>query len=221
MSRGAIQQYRMVGYLPVGDTPRAGGWWYHTDFDTKRRWFGPLGGFDSEVGWAEYIRTLEEGRATMYAVAADPSARVTDAFPPAKSREQIVPIMDALTNDVAGDCQVNIPNNGLIAGLPDDIVVEVPAHLSRRGVEGVPIGRMPESVMVQVLLPRLVQAERVVSFARRPTAEAMLDLILYRHTAWSNRYAPPVASFEEAVRVRDEALRDDPALRELIQPLAR
>ncbi len=45
MSRGAIHQYRMYGLMPVGDTPRGGNWWYHTDLETKKRWFGePWGG---------------------------------------------------------------------------------------------------------------------------------------------------------------------------------
>jgi len=40
-----VHMYRMYGLLPIGDTPRSGGWWYHTDIDTKRRWYGePWGG---------------------------------------------------------------------------------------------------------------------------------------------------------------------------------
>lgn len=216
MSRAAIQQYKMVGYMPIGDTPRAGGWWYHKDFETKKQWYGHLGGFDSEVGWAIYIEQLEEGRAKMFAVAADPSVKVAEVFPPKKSREQIVPIIDALVNDVSGTFQVNIPNHGLIWGLPDDIVVEVPAYVSKRGVQGIQVGKMPESVMVQVLLPRLAQAERALRFARHPGKGLMLEIILYRHTSWSNRFAPPVASFEEAEQVMAQILKDDPELAALL-----
>ena len=72
-----------------------------------------------------YIEGLEKRREQMFRVAGDPSASVTEAFPPNKSREQIVPIMDALTNDNSDYFQVNIPNNGLITGIPDDVVVEV------------------------------------------------------------------------------------------------
>ena len=31
---------------------RSGGWKYHLNLATKKRWYGPLGGFDSEIGWA-------------------------------------------------------------------------------------------------------------------------------------------------------------------------
>ena len=43
LSRAAVDMYKMVGLLPIGDTPRFGGsqyvsdWWRHTDLETKRR----------------------------------------------------------------------------------------------------------------------------------------------------------------------------------------
>ena len=55
MSRSAIHQYHLFGLMPIGDTPRMVGWWYHTDLETKQRWYGSLGGFDSEIGWQQYL----------------------------------------------------------------------------------------------------------------------------------------------------------------------
>jgi alpha-galactosidase len=216
MSRSAIQQYRMLGIMPIGDTPRAGGWWYHKDLAAKKQWYGHLGGFDSCEGWAIYIAELEEARAAMFRVAADPAASVTRAFPPAKSKEQLVPIMDALTNDVSGYFQVNIPNNRLIWGLPDDIVVEVPALVSKRGVQGIQVGRMPDGVMSQIMWPRLAQAERHVAFARAPGRGLLLDLILYRHTEMWNGHTPPVASFEDAEAEMARLLAEDGELAALL-----
>ncbi|MHB1354421.1 MAG: family 4 glycosyl hydrolase [Anaerolineae bacterium] len=216
LSRAAIEQYKMVGYMPIGDAPRTGGWWYHKDLATKQRWYGPLGGFDSEAGWALYINELEERRARLFAVADDPSASVTAVFPPHKSREQIMPIMDALTNDVSGYFQVNIPNNGLIGRILADVVVEVPAFVSKRGIQGLQVGDIPASVMCQVLWPRLAQAERAVNLALNPTRAQLLDIILNRHIAWSSHYAPPVESYEQAQQVLAETLREDPELAALV-----
>jgi alpha-galactosidase len=206
----------MVGYMPIGDTPRAGGWWYHTSQETKRQWYGPLGGFDSEKGWAVYIEQLEAGRKRMFDIAADPKAKVTDELPPQKSREQMIPIVDALVNDNAGYFQVNIPNEGLIDGISDDVVVEVPAYVSKMGIQGIRVGALPESVMCQIMLPRLAQAEQRVEFARKPTRGLLLHMILYRHTLFSNRYTPPVASIEEAEEVADAILAQDAELTALI-----
>jgi len=216
MSSAAIQQYKMIGYMPIGDTPRAGGWWYHKDLPTKQRWYGPLGGFDSEEGWARYIARLEEMRARTFQATRDPDALVTHAFPPEKSDEQIVPIIDALTNDISGFFQVNIPNDGLISGIPHDVAVEVPASVSKRGIQGLQIGRLPDSIMQQIMWPRLAIAERRIGFARRPNSGLMLDMILHRHVSMGNRYAPPVASFEEARAEMGRILDGDRELAELL-----
>jgi len=34
-SPAAIHQYKLYGLFPIGDTPRTGGWWYHTDLETR------------------------------------------------------------------------------------------------------------------------------------------------------------------------------------------
>jgi len=215
MSRAAIQQYKMIGLMPIGDTPRAGGWWFHTSQETKRQWYGPIGGFDSEEGWAMYIAGLEKRREEMFRVARDPDASVTEVFPPRKSSEQIVPIMDALTNDKSGYFQVNIPNNGLITGIPDDVVVEVPAFVSKRGIQGLHIGKLPDNLMLQIMLPRLVQAERRIGLARSPSKGLLLNMILYDHVNFSNRYTPPPASLEEAEERMAGILERDPELARL------
>jgi alpha-galactosidase len=124
----------------------------------------------------------------------------------------MVPIMDALVNDVSGYFQVNVPNNGLISGIPDNVVVEVPAFVSKRGIQGLQIGKMPDSVMTQILWPRLAWAERVIGFARSPNKGLMLDMILHRHVNMHFRYEAPVASYEEAAMEMDRILDTDPDL---------
>mgnify|MGYP000164963190 CR=1 FL=1 len=55
----AIDMYRFYGRFPIGDTVRNGGWKYHRDLETKKRWFGePWGGADSELGWKWYQEQL-------------------------------------------------------------------------------------------------------------------------------------------------------------------
>ncbi|HID91322.1 TPA: alpha-glucosidase/alpha-galactosidase, partial [Candidatus Bathyarchaeota archaeon] len=132
MSPAAVDMYRRFGLFPIGDTTRSGGWKYHTDLETKKRWYGPLGGFDSEIGWAMYLDDLGKIMDRMFEVAADPSISLTKEFPPVKSEEAHVPIIDAIVNDREGIFQVNIPNDGAISGIPDDVVVEIPAVVSGR-----------------------------------------------------------------------------------------
>lgn len=58
--------------------------------------------------------------------------------------ERIVPIIEGILTD-SGYVEeaVNIRNNGLIANLPDWIVVEVPATIDKNGVHGIELGDLP------------------------------------------------------------------------------
>lgn len=56
----------MFGLMPIGDTPRRGGWWYHTDIETKMHWFGqPWGGPDTHLARPLFVRNLEQRIAEM------------------------------------------------------------------------------------------------------------------------------------------------------------
>ncbi len=59
-------------------------------------------------------------------------------------KERIIPIMEGIVTD-AGYVEeaVNIPNHGLIADLPEWIVVEVPATVDKDGVHGLAMGCLP------------------------------------------------------------------------------
>ena len=127
MSRAVIDQYRRFGLLPVGDATRDGGWWYKTDLDTRVYWYGPTGSFASDLHLPPFFKRHYARIDAIHEVARDPSRSVLNAFPAVKTREQQVPIIDALTNDVAGTFQINVPNRGALPGVADDVVTEIPA----------------------------------------------------------------------------------------------
>src|SRR5262249_37406868 len=90
MSPAAVHIYHFFGLLPLGDTSRAlwpEAWWYHQDLETKKRWWGPQGGFDSAEGWQRYLNKLARGLEQIRAATNDPGAKVTALFPPHKSGE--------------------------------------------------------------------------------------------------------------------------------------
>src|SRR3954468_23001408 len=151
MSRGSINQYQLYGLMPIGDTPRTGqNWWLHTDIATKKRWFGePWGGPDTELARPFYVANHEKKVAEVARAAADPSARMTDLIGTEKTREQQVPIIDALVNNNAGFFQVNVPNYGALAGVADDVVVEVPAYIDRTGIQPLRVQPLPKKIMLE------------------------------------------------------------------------
>ena len=179
MSRAAIHQYQLYGLLPIGDTPRMIGWWYHTDLETKVRWFGHLGGFDSEIGWQQYLDLMSANVIKVENAALDESRPITDTFKAEQGGEQIVPIIDALVNDRPGIYQVNIPNRGqIVRGFPEDLVVECQGMVSGAGIRGVGAAELPPRVMAGAMIPRWQQAEMMVEALRHGDRKLLLlDLL--------------------------------------------
>jgi len=181
MSPAAVDMYKMFGLFPIGDTARGGGWWYHQDLRIKQKWYGPLGGFDSEIGWSRYLDSLNKRTDEMLLAARDPSISVTKQFPPVKSREQHIPLIDALVNNKEGVFQVNIPNNGAIKGIPDDVVVEVPGVTSCQQIRGVHVGRLPERLMLHVIIPRMLRMEWSLEAFLTGDKRILLHILLDDH----------------------------------------
>lgn len=195
MSPAAMHMYRFFGLLPLGDTSRAlwpEAWWYNLDLETKKRWWGSLGGFDSAEGWAIYLEKLTRDLAQIHAVASDPHARVTDIFLPQKSGEQIVPIIDALVNDRQGYFLVNVPNRGALPGIPDDVVVEVPALVDGKGIRPTRVERLPDPIMFGAILPQWLAMERRLAGYRTGDTRYLMQYLLSEHRTHSWEHAEDV-----------------------------
>lgn len=161
MSHGAVHQYRMYGLFPVGDTVRRGGY-YHTDIETKKSWFRePWGGPDTELVRPLFVANLERRIAEMTRLANDPKASLVEAFGRTKTREQQVPIIDGLVNN-EGQFQVNVPKQGALEGLPDDVVVEVPAIVNQKGIQPIHVGSLPPKIMLEHILPHWSEMEHTL-----------------------------------------------------------
>ena len=199
-TRAAIHQYQLFGCMPIGDTPRQVGWWYHTDLATKQRWYGHLGGFDSEIGWQQYLDRQYKRVQQIEQVATDWDTPVSETFPPVQSGEQIVPIIDALVNDVSGLYQVNIPNRGqILPGFPEDLVVECQGVVSGAGIRGIAQPPLPRKLMAGAMIPRWERAELFVEALRGRDRGLLLLYVLGD---------PRTASLEQANALLDEWLSD-------------
>ena len=160
LSKSAMHQYKMFGLMPIGDTPRSGGWWYHTDLDTRIRWYGgPHGGGDTPVGRQRILENKDRKYKEMMRAATDPDTRPIEIFGSERTREQHVPIIDGLVNDNEALFQVNVPNNGVLEGLPDDVAVEVPAIVNRMGIQPLKVTQLPKKVMLEKILPTWLRME--------------------------------------------------------------
>jgi alpha-galactosidase len=62
--------------------------------------------------------------------------------------ERAIPIIEGIvSDDKHRELSVNLPNNGIITNLPEDLVVECPATVDKNGVHGIPLGDYPEPLV--------------------------------------------------------------------------
>ena len=198
MSWGAVQQYRMYGLFPIGDTPRFAAWWQNNSLELKKNYFGHLGGFDSEIGWKQYLDQMSSQVEQIEQAVVDPKVKASDIFKPVQSDEQIVPIIDSIINDKPGVFQVNIPNSGgIIHGFPEDLVIECRGVVDGNGVCGIHEPPLPERIVSGVMIPKWAEAESEIYAAKSGTYEGYLSYLLQdRRTK----------SYEQATAFLDEWL---------------
>jgi len=203
MSRSSCHQYKLYGLFPIGDTPRGGGWWYHTDIETKKRWFGePYGGPDTELARPKFVDNLEQGLARIGAVLDDPSVSLVEIASKmmggrTKTGEQMVPIIDALVNGNEGEFQVNVPNRGALAGIADDVVVEVPAIVNQKGIQPLNVDPLPKKIMLQYILPAVLRMERQLEAFKTGDRSMLL---------WNALESRQTRSYDQAVAVLEDLL---------------
>ena len=201
MSRSAIHQYKMYGLMPIGDTPRRGGWWYHTDLETRQKWYGPNGGKDTPAGRDKVL----EGKASKYRqmkeAAYDNNVRPIDLFGDKMTREQHIPIIDGLVNDREGQFQVNIPNHGALPGIPDDVAVEVPAVVNKKGIQPLRVPPLPKKIMLECIYPDWLHMERTLEALLSGDRTMMLFGVLDSHQT---------RSYDQALKVLDALFNIEP-----------
>jgi len=198
MSRGTIHQYHMFGLMPIGDTPRRGGWWYHTDMETKLHWWGqPWGGPDTPVARVAYVEGHEKHLADMRRIASDPQASLVEHFGGTKTREQHTMIIDGLANNVEQQVQVNVPNHGALAGIPDNVAVEVPAIVNVKGIQPLRVKPLPQKIMLEQILPEWLEMERSLLAFKTRDRSILLYGVLQNHQT---------RSYQEAFSALEEVL---------------
>lgn len=117
--------------------------------------------------------------------------------------ELAVEVIEAIVNDRGTTWPVNVPNRGgALPGFPDDLVVEIPARVSAKGIEPIDVPALPPQVrgLIESLgAYQSLAAEAAWAGTRRdgvralaahplvltlPTAEALYDEMAAAHSAY-------------------------------------
>jgi alpha-galactosidase len=174
----AVDLYRRFGVFPIGDTCTPGGgswpWWYHTDDATEERWR------EDPTGW--WQRHFERGEARVREierVTNDPSHPVTEVFPPVASGEVMVPFIEAMESDEPKVLIGNVLNSGgLVPGLPEDFAVEIPLHISKKGMRGIQTGPLPPAVLAQIMRDRVAPVTIELAAYDEGSRERLVELVM-------------------------------------------
>jgi alpha-galactosidase len=79
-------------------------------------------------------------------------------FSDLRSGERGIPIIEAiLANKKSHERAVNIPNNGIIDNLPQDLVIECSATVNQDGIHGIRLGNIPNSIAALLRIEASIQ----------------------------------------------------------------
>jgi alpha-galactosidase len=205
MGPKAIDLYKRLGLFPIGDTATPGGdsyhRWYHADKETERKWK------EDPAAWYErHIQGVNHAVRAFTELAANPGTPATSLFPPKKTSETNVSIIDAIFNDRPGIFQVNIPNNGCIPGIANDVVVEIPALVSGAGIQGLRMKPLPKRILLQIQERILLMERDLEAFLSRDRKMLLEYVLSY----------PTTRTIEQAEALLADVFAD-PANREMAE----
>lgn len=189
LSRKRVDLYRKYGVLPIGDTASWSGaswpWWYHTDKEAENKWQEtPID------GWNDYFNHVQGSMEDIKRVTNDPSVKVTEIFPPTATDELMIPLIESIACDIPRVFITNILNSGsFVPGIPSDFQVEIPALVSKRGIQGIKTAGLPRAVTAQILRDRVAPVEMELEAFNRGSKQQLLELILTDKWTTSLRHA--------------------------------
>jgi alpha-galactosidase len=115
----------------------------------------------------------------------------------APSGERAIPIIEAiLTDKNSYESSVNVPNDGLVDNVPQDLILEGPVTVDKDGVHGVKIGSLPKNIAALIRIEASIQDLCVEAILKNSKDLAIACLAI----------DPKVNSFEMAENIYNEMI---------------
>ena len=121
--------YELYGMYPIGDTARCFSWKYHYDLETAKKWYGEIGGTDSELGLQMCLDRFQGNVDRMFRLLKNPNLNLTKEIRPAKGNDEFSDFIDAISLGEEKRLVLNIPNEGILTQFPNDLSIEVPVNI--------------------------------------------------------------------------------------------
>jgi alpha-galactosidase len=114
------------------------------------------------------------------------------------SGERAIPIIEGMIEDKDSyEIAVNIPNNGIVENLPQDIILECSATVDKDGVHGIKLGNLPKNIAAILRIEASVQDLCVEAVLQGSKELAIASLAI----------DPNVGSFEMAEDMLSEMIK--------------
>lgn len=174
----AIDLHQKFGAFPIGDTCTPGGgswpWWYHINKENEKRW-----NEDPKAWWESYFAHGKRRVEELINLSKDTSASVSNRFPLEKSNEIIVPLIESIVCDIPRVLQVNIQNsNNFVPGIPSNFEVEIPALVSKKGIQGIETEGLPKPLTMYAIRDRVAPVEVELEAYESKNKELLVELLM-------------------------------------------
>ena len=185
-----FEVYKKFGYFPHAGDNHMGEYLQFGEEFTKKQ---------DMIDWID--RTEDFGEAIFYRVSRGYKRLKKNRYSKrgillgAPSGERAIPIIEEiLTDKKSYESSVNIPNEGLIDNLPQDLVIEGPVIVDKEGVHGIKIGNIPKNIAALLRIEATIQDLCVEAVLSRSKEYAIAALAV----------DPNVGSFEKAENIFNE-----------------
>jgi alpha-galactosidase len=159
ISPAAVDMYKMYRRYPIGDTARCFSWKYHYDLETSKKWYGEIGGTDSEVGLQMCLDRFQGNVDRMFRLLKDPGVKLTSEIRPVKGNDEFSDFIDAVALGEEKRLVLNIPNDGILPQFPNDLAIEVPVNMKDGKLHPERVDPFPGRLLNFVMIPRMLRLE--------------------------------------------------------------
>jgi len=120
------------------------------------------------------------------------------------SGERAIPIIEAIINDSNSyEIAVNIPNDGIIENLPQDLVIECSGTVNKDGIQGFKIGNIPKNIAAILRIEASIQ-DLCVEAILRESKNLAIDCLAMDVNCGSFEMAEAI--FDEMIQVQKDYL---------------
>ena len=120
------------------------------------------------------------------------------------SGERAIPIIEAIIKDSNSyEFAVNIPNDGIIENLPQDLVIECSGTVNKNGIYGVKLGNIPRNIAAILRIEASIQ-DLCVEAILKESKQLAIDCLAVDVNCGSFEMAEAV--FEEMMQVQKDYL---------------